>query len=480
MEAQIQRAHPLVWTGWAFTVWKIYDDIKNISENGILGPKPVVSDPVADTAAVATNLPRDTPPPTLVVAFPMLFCFLWYVHSRYNRQKAPSRYSNRFGSWIARGMKFGLIERMSMFWQDMLVLCLAALVHQWICMWMCYRLVRFYENAVTEPTIAVQGLKTAVTEHTVPSGPTYNLHKYVVPRFPDSGYVDVASFLTYIIPRMRNKQFVASHLFEELASCNAKNPLLRHLQRSHEGNPMTTWTHLKQAVLLYKRSRKALTKTFNEALANAAPLFDVAASTLDYRRAVELLKFLKLTHEFSFIRADELFSNFFSSDRRKQLCDFFPSAFPDEDTQEYAVRVYKPNKKFRFKRPLSPTADIMGSDEASRNSYDEPHKMTEIVTLDGCKRYARLVSYCDYSLISEELVAQLQLPTAVSINRPTTTFSTLFDEHTLERRAALLRFRFPGDKSVHQELLHVVPKRGVFQFGSELIERLKPKTHGAE
>lgn len=228
----------------------------------------------------------------------------------------------------------------------MLVLCVAARLHGLICVWGIYRLIKFYSNAVPGTT-------------PIDTTPNYNLHKYVIPRIPHSKEVDIDAFLSHIIPRSRNKELLASHLFQELACCNPENPLLDDLEHNHSDSPITTWTAFKQAVLFYKvggggRGRR---EAFQQAAVDLLPWCNAVKLTLQSSSdptlalpfVLELLRHCKLTHHFSLLTVDQCFS-FFSKAQRKQLFKFLPSVLPDEDTQEYAARAYKTLRKRRFKR----------------------------------------------------------------------------------------------------------------------------------
>lgn len=172
-------------TDWTLTIWSAYDAVKAWANEEVAEPEIAV-----ETTKIAIAVSTNAVAPlsgvlSFVVGLLVLYGFLWLVHSHYNVHKA-SGFSSRFGSWIARFLDHVGISHESPFWQDMFVLYLAAQIHAGLCVWGCYRLVKFYHNAVPDSTL------TTPKDTTNDTTPHYNLRKYVIPREPDSKHVDIA------------------------------------------------------------------------------------------------------------------------------------------------------------------------------------------------------------------------------------------------------------------------------------------------
>lgn len=260
----------------------------------------------------------------------------------------------------------------------------------------------------------------------------YKLGEYRIPRL-DNNQVDITKFLDDILPKVRNQKFQFGHLVAELSQRNHKNSLIVHLKRSHQRQPITNRTLFKQRVLSCKRSTSATHGEYANALLRASALATKVPLRLERKPLVNLLDFLKRTHELSFLPAQR----FLSWHSTLKL----PHPTLDEDTQEYAARIVENFRQSRPRRrsprsakrspklltdPIKPSVDqYLGT------TSDSALPVTEIIILSGTKLYPILGTGCEYSMMSADFAAKLQLEIHSDPDRPTTTFSTVVEDRTI-------------------------------------------------
>lgn len=193
---------------------------------------------------------------------------------------------------------------------------------------------------------------------------------------------------------------------------------------------------------------------------------------------MDLLTFLKRTHELLFLPAQRFLIWYSTLDK-------LPQPTLDEDTQEYAARTVRnfrqtcPRRRSRrsvkrLRQLLTETIKPIVN-QSLCTTPDSALPVTEIVISSGTKLYPILGTGCEYSMMSADFAAKLQLQIHSDPARSTTTFSTVVEDRTIPRRLASLHFKFAKNDTFHHEVFHLVPRSGIFIFGYDFIQRFNPE-----